>query len=374
MVAILSMTSLLLVCSPQEAISQRKASFWKNVKAKPTKQKEFRMPKPKIDRDDGSWKGSRLEYLGSLGACGFLGDLGGQDGVGKPFIYDYEPSQTRYAISLGARYFLLKNHALRFTLSYARVRGADALTEYPNRKYRNLNFKSPIVELAAVYEFHFLKPEYVPFAGAATTKVFRGLRLGAYAYGGVGVFAFNPKGQRNGEWYALKPLNTEGQGLPGGPDPYRRVNFSVPLGLGVYYLLDRNWKVGLDFGYRWTTTDYIDDAGSRFYDNDEIRENYGELAAYFANPSVALSDVPDEQWYIETQPRAGEEANDTYMFLQVSISKSLGVAYSNREFKQQKRKKPKTYKADRKKRKKGKRRFKFLRLIFKSKAQRKARF
>lgn len=298
---------------------------------------------PVLDKSDMDWKGSRLEYMLGAGATGFLGDLGGQDGVGQPFIYDLEPTQTRYAISAGARYYLKEHHAIRGFLTYGRVRGSDELTNYPNRRYRNLNFKSPIIELAGIYEFHFIKPKYIHYMGARSTRVFDGSRFGAYASAGAGFFFFNPKGELDGQYHALKPLNTEGQGFPDGPKPYSRINVALPIGGGIYWLLERNFTVGLDFGYRWTTTDYIDDASGYFYDNQKIAERDGKLAAYFANPSVALENVPDQNWYTENQPRGGSKNNDTYMFVQLTLSKSLTPAISNREFKPKKKKKAKSF-------------------------------
>jgi hypothetical protein len=138
-------------------------------------------------------------------------------------------------------------------------------------------------------------------------------------------------------------LRTEGQGFENGPSNYSRLAFSFPVGGGVYMLLDKNFTVGLDFGMRFTSTDYIDDASGYFYDNDAIRARDGKLAAYFANPSVALQNVPDRNWYTENQPRGGSKSNDTYMFLQFTVSKAFVPSYSNKEFKQKKRKRIKAY-------------------------------
>ncbi|GEM_PF-120712 len=379
------MAIVLALSTAVPAVAQKQPKFWKSVKHKDKKggkaPKTYSKPKlqgkrtnpsyskHKDQRSDTDWKKSRLEYTLMFGGSGFLGDLGGQDGIGQPFILDYEPTQTRYAISVGARYFVKEYHAIRGTLSYARIRGSDALTNYPNRKYRNITVKSPVFELAGVYEFHLIKPKFKHFAGARTTSVFTGSRLGAYSYAGLGIFAFNPRGERNGEWYSLKPLNTEGQGLPGGSDPYSRINLSFPLGFGIYYLMNRNWKWGFDVGYRWTTTDYMDDAGGFYYNNSEIEDAYGQIAAYFANPSVALDDVPNSDWYTEQQPRAGQQGNDTYLFFQVTVSKSLGPTYTNKEFKAKKRSKGRSYKSD--KIKNQKRKFRMPGLNYKSKKDKK---
>lgn len=304
---------------------------------------------PKLKDSPIDWKATRLEFMIGAGPSNFLGDLGGQDGVSQPFVFDLEPTLTRYSLSAGARYFLREYHAMRGYLTYGEVRGDDALTAYPNRRYRNINFKSAIVELSAIYEFHLIKPTYIHLSGANTTKIFNGNRFGAYVSGGAGLFYFNPKGKIGNDYYALQPLNTGGQGFADGPDPYRRMAFGFPLGGGVYMLLNNNFTLGLDFAYRWTTTDYIDDASGFYYDNDKILERDGKLAAYFANPSVALSDVPNPDWYTKNQPRGNAKSNDTYMFLQVTLSKSFTPSVTNRKFRQSRRMKGESYKKSRRK-------------------------
>lgn len=343
---------------------QRKSNFGKPPKVSSKSKPKSAFSTPKANRKkDISWKPTRLEFLLGVGGSGFLGDLGGQNGVGRPLFFDLEPTQTRYAVSGGVRYFLQKNHALRGTLSFAQIRGDDALTAYENRRYRNIHFKSPIIETAVQYEYHFLKPNVKQLAGAETTKLLLGNRFGAYASAGAGLFFFNSKSQFDGKWYALKPLATEGQGLPGGPEPYSRFSVSFPMGGGAYMLLARNFTLGLDLGYRWTITDYIDDASGYYYNNEEIESRFGKLSAYFANPSVALADVPDREWYLEDQPRGNSESNDTYLFVQVTLSKALGPSISNRQHKNKIRK-DKSARKKRKKIKGKKRRFKAPSLRF----------
>ena len=204
----------------------------------------------------------------------------------------------RYSLSGGARYYLREYHAFKGTFSYARVRGSDATTNYPNRHYRNLNFKSPILELSGHYELYLFKTEkFCTSLAHDRPKYLMETDLELMFRQELGFFYFNPKAELNGEWYALKPLGTEGQGLPNGPKPYKRLNITFPLGGGVTYLLNWNYTIGVDVSYRWTTTDYIDDASGYYYDNDIIAQNNGKLAAILANPSVLLDDVPNPDWY-----------------------------------------------------------------------------
>lgn len=322
---------------------QQKAIFGKTPKIKNKGASAKTYKTPKLDNSATDWTKNRMEFMLGVGATSFLGDLGGQDGPGKPFIYDFEPLQTRYSLTGGVRYHLRKFHALRGSFSYGRLKGDDATTNYVNRRYRNLNFKSPVIQLDAKYEFYLLKPKTIHLAGARSTSIFNGNRFGAYVSAGAGLIFFNPKGKLNDEWYALRPMQTEGQGMPGGPDPYRLLGFTFPLGGGVTYLLNRNYTIGIDIQSHLTSTDYMDDASGYFYPNDVIEKRNGKLAALFANPSVLLEDVPEPEWYTETQPRGGK-GNDTYLFTQITLAHSFTPSITNKSIKQNKAKLKKRYK------------------------------
>ena len=59
------------------------------------------------------WKTRRAELTLGIGVTNFLGELGGRNAVGSPFIWDLEMSQTRPALSFGYSYYLVQNFAVR---------------------------------------------------------------------------------------------------------------------------------------------------------------------------------------------------------------------------------------------------------------------
>jgi hypothetical protein len=145
-----------------------------------------------------------------------------------------------------------------------------------------------------------------------------------YGFVGMGVFYFNPKGRLpNGEWTALYPLHTEGQGLPGGPKQYSRVSFCIPVG-GYYKLtINKIWSIGVEFTYRKTFTDYIDDVGGAYYDPAKLLAAYGPLSAQMSDPSIGL----DPNLVTATKPNAdgspaqrGDRQRDSYMSLEITAS------------------------------------------------------
>lgn len=270
------------------------------------------------------WKKYRRELFVSMGSANFLGDLGGRDRAGTDYSpADLDFSQTRTAFGLGARYRATRQINVAGKLSYLAVRGDDAQTSDPFRNNRNLNFKSSIFELMARAE-----------AGLQTTKRGgnrygivqnygrgRNFTHGLFGFIGISAFYFDPKGRTaDGSWVKLRPLHTEGQGLPGGPKPYS--NFSLNIPLGAYYKLTINkiWTFGLEFCYRKTFTDYIDDVAGVYYDRNKLAEAYGTLAAQMSDPSkgdIYGATLPDAAG---NPAQRGDSQKDAYMSLELTAS------------------------------------------------------
>lgn len=264
-----------------------------------------------------SWKRNRAEWTFGLGATNFLGDLGGMDKIGSgPFsLRDMELNLTRLSGNIGYRYMLRPDMRLKGLLTYCRVEGDDKLTNEPARNYRNLKFRSPIVELSLTYEYYLFQERAGHLYKFKGVRGARGNNWNMYVFGGIGAFWFNPKGPLNGRWYALQPLGTEGQGLPDGPKKkYSRISVSIPVGVGIRYTIDRFWSVNLEFNLRKTFTDYIDDVSTVYYDKNVILQERGPVAAYFADPSSGTR----PGWTAPGEMRG--DSNDKDAFLSAIIS------------------------------------------------------
>ncbi len=269
------------------------------------------------------WKQYRKEFYVGIGPSNFLGELGGKDQIGTDFIQDLELKATRYVINTGYRYFLRRDMALRASLLYAMVSGDDKLTLEPFRNNRNLNFRSPIIEGALIYEYHLVQEKAgtrYRIKGSKST----GSKFGIYGFTGIGGFYFNPQSKYiNGQWHDLQPLGTEGQGLPGGPSPYTKIGICLPTGLGFRYLMNSKFRFSVEIGVRKTFSDYIDDVSTVYYNNDAIKASKGEIAAYFADPSVkeepgAPNDLNNST---RTNEQRGDSKNkDSYMFATFNVN------------------------------------------------------
>lgn len=281
------------------------------------------------------WKAYRYEWSVGLGASNFLGDLGGANAIGTNGFKDLELSLTRPALSAGIRYKLSENFSLNSHVTYGHVRGDDKLTEEYYRNNRNLNFKSDIFEINLNFEAAILTQRQGGIYRLRGVKRATTFETSFYAFAGIGVFHFNPKGLYNDEWIRLQPLGTEGQGISEAREPYKLTQVCIPLGIGTRYFFNRRMGVGFEFGIRKTFTDYIDDVSKTYYDNAAILQKYGSVAAELADPSfTSMSSDPlvngtDGGITAAGQQRGDPRDNDAYMFAIISLHYKLRTGRSN---------------------------------------------
>jgi hypothetical protein len=278
------------------------------------------------------WKKTRKEILFGAGAANLLGDLGGADQIGTHLMKDLEISLTRPMAAVGYRYKLSPTMAIKGFGGWARLTGNDLLTAEPSRNNRNLSFRTNIITASAQFEYSIIE-EKVKSRYSRRGKKFP---LNVYFFGGVGFFYFNPEAKYyDGKWYKLKPLNTEGQGLAGseGTD-YSLFQICVPLGIGFKFPINREWSIGLEYSITKTFTDYIDDVSTTYYDNDAIKAAYGDVAAYFADPSTTPTrDATIPGGTNPGQKRGETTYNDSFMFAWLHLSyKITGSSKSRVKF------------------------------------------
>lgn len=256
----------------------------------------------------------------SFGVMNCLTDLGGNEGIGKNFLKDFNKSNTE---ACGTLYFAAAyNYALilRGEATWGKVNANDAIlkevqTTTPGRYSRNLSFRSNIFEMAFIAEIHpryfkrFKNSEKIP-------------RFSPYLLGGIGFFAFNPQAKLDDIWVDLEPLSTEGQGFAEYPERKRyklkQVNF--PLGAGLKYKISPAFNFAAECVYRILNTDYLDDVSTNYIDQN-VFSNYftgSQLATV-----ISLSDRERElnPGYLPqvNSKRGNPKKNDAYFSLNFKI-------------------------------------------------------
>ena len=271
----------------------------------------------------GEWKKFRKEVFFCVGASEFLGDLGGRDRIGtdfSPVDIDFELTKTSWG--LGYRYKLQKwlNWTTRF--GFCKIQGDDKLTKETFRHERNLNFKSNVFDLTTRIEVGWEQNKAGNRYGIKKTlnRRMKNNRHSLYLFAGIGGLYFNPKGRLpSGLYRELRPLHTEGQGLPNGPKQYRRIALCIPLGIYYKFIINKQYTFGLELGWYKTFTDYIDDVSTRYYDKNMILAKYGSMAAYFADPN--LGNIPgfSSPNGEGLAAQRGDKEKDSYITLQVTL-------------------------------------------------------
>ncbi|MBK8614313.1 MAG: outer membrane beta-barrel protein [Flavobacteriales bacterium] len=215
-----------------------------------------------------------------LGGANYLGEMGGKDQTRRDFIWDMKLGQTRWAVGPFARYKINRTISVNAGLLYMRIQGADANSTNPQRVGRNLNFRNDMFELYVRPEFTIFQDNDLGGRGRYRTD----FRL--FGYVGAAVYYHNPKGQinRTGDFYALQPLTTE-------LVSYSKWGFAVPAGLGFHFTMKRRHRIGFDFGWRTTFTDYLDDVSTDYQNPALMPEGVGGLADQLADQSLYVLDL-----------------------------------------------------------------------------------
>lgn len=238
---------------------------------------------------------------------------------------DLTPTPKNLPVSLGqvgpstgvfGRWLQGQRLAMRIGLQYGFIHGADARSHNSDRIKRNLSFQTNIFELSIIEEFNLFK------LNGRYSK-----RFTPYFFAGIAGFYFNPKAEYKGQIYALQPLGTEGQGLPGFAPRYSLTQLAIPMGGGLKVFISQNTILSLEIGGRKLFTDYLDDVGGAYVDLDVLAAGNGALAAALSNRSGELNGTEPINHPTGT-PRGGKY-KDWYYFSTVSLSWYLSQSAKN---------------------------------------------
>jgi len=269
------------------------------------------------------WKEERHSVIIDAGISHFMGDLGGgaKDAAHFFGIRDLDFSSTRPVLSVKYRYRILEMVSAKAGFSWGILSADDAYSGSIGRKLRNLNFTTNLFQFSLHGEYYFLKEKLNPRYSFSSLHSLR--NFSAYVFTGVSVNYFNPKAKIGSTKYELQPLGTEGQGIGDNPPKYSKIAIGWPIGLGVKYSLTKKIAVGLEISNTYTTSDYIDDAHDKYYDNGQIAATYGEIAAYLADRHIDIDGNDLPPYESGTSKRGGAKYNDAFIFTVVTLTYKL---------------------------------------------------
>jgi hypothetical protein len=201
---------------------------------------------------------------------------------------------------------------VKVAVNYAVLAYSDEWSNNSVQQARNLSFNDNIWEYSASGYFNFYR--FIPGV--------EGYSFTPYVSLGLGGFSYDPYAYLNGEKYYLRPLGTEGQGSVQYPNkkPYGTFAFCFPFAVGIKYSITQATNFFAEVGYRFTTTDYIDDVSgtyagsnnSNFYNKDGTPN-----AAYYLQDRSYEKGTPIG---IAGRQRGNSSQDDAYVLAQVGVS------------------------------------------------------
>lgn len=249
----------------------------------------------------------------SLGVANYLGDLAWKGKI--PLIDGTNPNAFRPAGGIYYRNNFTKFTSFKASFLMGGLFGSDAQTNGdPFRISRNLSFRSIVADASLMFEWNIL-----PYKIGDKKKMFT-------PYLGIGLagFYFSPQAQLNGRWVDLQSLGTEGQGIIPGKSKYSKFQLAIPAAIGIKANLTKRLALNVEFQYRHTFTDYIDDVSSDSYVNPNIfYDNYITAIADEAN-ALAYRALDPSLTPRDADRRGNSEFNDHYYFVLVGISYRIG--------------------------------------------------
>ncbi|WP_109832964.1 DUF6089 family protein [Reichenbachiella versicolor] len=262
-------------------------SFNVEAQYKRRKRSNYGYSKKNNQKKFSKYSGGKVGYSGvgnpkyktvgfSINTGTYMGDLTAGN---SKFSADYAGSFIPRGLGLTYSKVVYPGVFLRGGFNWIRLQGSDyrdsgdvnAEDASDRGRYaRNFHFRNDILEISAGFEL-----DLIPSNSGARGR----FPINPFVYLGVAGFYNNPKAiapetdqagnptGKGGEWVALQPLNTSNES-------YSRFQFAVPIGLGVKVKVTRDIDVNLEFGLRYTFTDYIDDVGGTYKDLDEFGTNH----------------------------------------------------------------------------------------------------
>jgi hypothetical protein len=201
-------------------------------------------------------------------------------------------------IAAGAEYYMTNRISVRAELTWFQLSGNDAKAD-DDRKERNLSFKSNNIELSVLGAIN-LTPMGLRF--------YQRTKLNFHGFAGLGLLYFNPKAEYQGKTYALQPLQTENK-------KYSRFQPVIPVGIGARIKLDPFFNILVEAGYRFTFTDYLDDASSTRYPDGALLKS--DLARALSDRRVEIDTQPSNPTQVGKRGNPGE--NDGYFITNITL-------------------------------------------------------
>ena len=217
-----------------------------------------------------------IKVTGGLGMSTYYGDI----------CEGWDCYEFRHSFALGAYYRYSPRFCFKVDAFWTRLANSDKIY----KSERNLGFRTDVYELAASAMY-----DIFPFQH----KFEQRRTIEPYVHAGIGLAYFNPMGQLDGKWYNLHQYQTEGK-------DYSRFTPVIPFGVGLRTRLRHDMNISLEFTYRKTFTDYLDDVSGKNY------KNPSSFPGGATSTAAQLSDKTSDGTYYSEKVRGNPNKKDGY--------------------------------------------------------------
>ena len=215
---------------------------------------------------------------------------------------------TKLNMDFGLEYKIDGRFSARANVLWFRLEGSDQESGYASIAPRNLSFRSDNVELSASGVVQWLKDGQ---------RFYQRNQLNLYLFAGFGLAWYHPTAvapesyngillEDGGKRVGLRALATEGT-------KYTPITAIFPFGLGARAMLTPTINIAVEGGYRYTSTDYLDDVSTVHVDPSSFGDNF--LAAAMSDRAQEIGLEPREAGKIRGNP----DKNDGYFILNVKV-------------------------------------------------------
>jgi hypothetical protein len=201
------------------------------------------------------WKLKRVELVGAIGTATFFGDVGGfSHGENAWGLKDITFLQTRYSLNFSVKYRITQNLNARISITHGILHATDERGSNESRGYEATN---TILEPALIGEYYFIRNSaensylFNKGRGKGLGGILRSLDV--YAFTGIAGLKYSIEpNQALQDNMTLKGLDTKG------------FTAAIPLGVGSTVATSPNITLGLELGFRYAFTDYLDGYTSQY--------------------------------------------------------------------------------------------------------------
>ncbi len=229
------------------------------------------------------WKLTRYELHFGIGTTNVYSDIGGSIDKNNWWgIKDIRIKETRPSFYGGTRFKLKNNQSIKLNLILGFGTGSDVGSK---NAIRNHSYTTTIFEPSVQYEYYFIAEDrrnrpsnLYNRSGMLNNFTNKGL----YVFAGLGGVLFYPK------YIQGTPIGTDieieaaKQQYPNEiTSGYSHFSVVIPVGVGFKYSVDKYWSIGIEFGRRFSFSDFLDGFNAPAYSQSNDTYYFGVIHAIY---------------------------------------------------------------------------------------------